>query len=77
MGAVEDPRVLGVEILMYRYSGFPHGTMGMFLVSVSCIIRRCPVFHFCYFYFIFCSLPLRDDVIHMYHFCVLHLEYPL
>ena len=28
-----------------------------------------------YFYFIICVLPLRDDEIYSYHFCVLHLEY--
>ena len=33
-GAVKDAHVLGVEILMKRYSGFPHGTMGMVLVFV-------------------------------------------
>ena len=49
--------------------------MGMFLVSVRTLYNAAvPIV---LLYFIFRSLPLRDDVIHMYHFCVLHLEYPL
>ena len=61
---------------MKRYSGFQHGTMGMFLVSVR-ILYHPAVRTVLLYFFIFCSLPLRDDVIYMHHFCVLHLEYPL
>ena len=50
--------------------------MGMFLVSVR-ILYHPAVRTVLLYFFIFCSLPLRDDVIYMHHFCVLHLEYPL
>ena len=50
--------------------------MGMFLVSFR-ILYHPAVPTVSLHFFIFRSLPLRDDVIYMYHFSVLHLEYPL
>ena len=50
--------------------------MGTFLVSVR-ILYHPAVPTVVLLYFIFCSQPLRDDVIYMYHFYVLHLEYPV
>ena len=49
--------------------------MGMFLVSLRILYHPAVPTVLLYF-FIFRSLPLRDDAIYMYHFCV-HLEYPL
>ena len=74
--SVEDAHVIVVEILVLRYSGFPHGTMGIFMVSGR-ILYHPAVPTFSLHFSIFCSLPLRDDVIYMNHFCVLYLEYPL
>ena len=48
--------------------------MGMFLVSVRILYHPAVPTVLLYF---FRSLPLRDDVIYMHHFCVLHFEHPL
>ena len=58
-GDVEDAYVLGVEILMLRCSGFPHGTIGTFRES---FVPSCDVhLH------VFCCSSLPDDVIYIYH----------
>ena len=71
-------RMLTYSVSRYWCNGirsFQNGTMGMFLVSVR-ILYHPAVLTVLLYFFIFRSLALRDDVIYMYHFCVLRLECP-